>query len=308
MIKYTLRSTIFVIAFACATGAFAQTFFQNNRSTHAEVRDDSNILINGTTWGVTLQTAAADPALFINNMSITGSGGYNPLINMQTQTTGFDFNGSSSGHYNFGTAITGDNDWNFAGAFHNGAIDAAVADGVYDFTLDILGGGDNAATNTLASFGLHVDVLQKLDITTTLSANPGTIFKGGPGTEVSMTVTNHMDGRNFITSTWYVSAFGDGLGHSLAFDGFTGNWFNQVIAPTASHTDSHSQLHADLDTPIGTYTSFNGVVGGTYENDFMFMTADQQANVNVLVPEPASFAVLGLGALALVRRRKSKKA
>ena len=273
------------------------------------MRDKSNVIIDGTNWRVNLQTAAGDPNLFINNMVITPGAGYNALIAMQTQVGNFDYrdnNLNANANYTFGTAIGGGQNWNFAGAFHNGNIDAAVADGVYDFTLGIMGGATNTANNTLASYGLHVDIIQKLDILTTMVANPGTIKEGGPGTEVSMTVKNNMTGRNFITSTWYVSTFGDGSGNALAFDGFSGNWFGQVIAPGGNHTDTHSLWHANLTTPIGTYTGSNGVVGGVDNNDFYFMKTDQQATVNVIVPEPASFAVLGVGALALIRRRRKK--
>ena len=114
MIKHTLRSTFFVLAIACAGGAFSQ-FTQTNGDTHSAVRDESNVAFNTTNWEVNLQTAAADAPLFINNMVITGGGGYDPLINMQTQSGGFDFNGGGPGnHYTFGDAITGDNNWNFA--------------------------------------------------------------------------------------------------------------------------------------------------------------------------------------------------
>ena len=160
MIKNILRSTTFLLAIAAACAAFSQTFTQTNGDTHSQVRDKSNVLIDDS-WNVNLQTSAGDPDLYINNMVITGGIGYNPLINMQTQVGGFDFNGSGPNHYTFGTAISGDNSWDLAGAFHNGEIDSAVVDGVYDFNLDFIGGGDNLATNVLASFGLHVDVFQK---------------------------------------------------------------------------------------------------------------------------------------------------
>jgi hypothetical protein len=309
MIKQTLRSTILALAIACSTGAFAQSFSQWNGDTHTAAVDESNVRFNSTTWQMNLKTAAGDPDLFINNMFITPGAGYNPLINMETQVGGFDYSGGGPvNHYTFGTAISGDNDWNFAGAFHNGPVDSLVADGVYDFTLGINGGNSSISNDLLASFDLHVDVIKKIDIGVVTSANPGTIVQGGTGTEVSMTVTNNMTGHNFVSSTWYVSGFGDGSGNFLDFDNFTGNWFDQVIAPGGSHSDSHSTWHAGLTTPIGTYTGDNGVCGGLHNGDFYFFNTDQQAVVNVVVPEPASFAVLGLGALALVRRRKSKKA
>ena len=307
MIKHTLRPAMFVLAIACATAAFADpTFTQTNGDTHSQVRDKSNIIIDDA-WKNRLQTGAGDPDLYINNMVITGGPGYNPLIGMQTNAGSFDYfdnNANASNTYTFGTAIGAGNDWNFNGAFHNGNINAAVADGIYDFSLDFMGGGNNVANNLLASFGLHVDVFQKIDLTTTTVASPTTIKEGGPGTEVSMTVTNNMTGRNFTTRSWYVSSFSDGLGNNLAFDGFSGNWFDQVLTPGSSRTDSHSLWHADLNTPIGHYTGFNGVIGDVHDGDFIFMNTDRQAEVDVLVPEPASFAVLGVGALALLRRRR----
>jgi hypothetical protein len=310
MIKHTLRSTLFILGLACASGAFAQSFTSSNGDTHSEMKDKSNVFIDGTNWGVDLSTGAGDPNLFVNNMVITPGSGYDPLLNMQTQSGGFDYynyNTQANGHYNFGTAIGGGESWNFQGAFHTAEIDSAVANGIYDFSLGILGGTTNTATDVLANLSLHVDVIQKLDITTTFNANPDTIKEGGPGTEVSMTVTNNMTGRNFISSSWYVGGFGDGNGNYLAFDGFTGDWFDKTITPGGSRTDSHSLFHADLNTPIGTYTGFNGVIGGADSGDFFFMNTDKQAVVTVLVPEPASFAVLGIGALALIRRRKAKK-
>ncbi len=301
------RPLILTLAAACTSGAFAQVFSQTNGDVHTAVRDTSNMRFDGTNWAVNLQTNVGDPDLYINNMAITPGAGYNALIDMQTQVGGFDFNGGGPGnHYTFGTAISGANNWNFAGAFQNGPVDSAVADGVYDFTLGIFGGASDIANDTLASYGLHVDIIQKLDISVITSANPGVILQNGTGTEVSMTVTNNMTGNNFITNTWYVSGFGNGLGDFLNFDGFTGNWFDQVITPGNSHSDTHSLWSAGASTPIGTYTGDNGVVGGLHFGDFAFMKTDQQAQVTVLVPEPASFAVLGLGALALIRRRKQK--
>ena len=309
MIKQLFRSTIFAAAIACAGGAFADpTFTQTNGDTHSQVRDKSNILIDDA-WKNRLQTGAGDSDLFINNMVITPGGTYDPLIAMQTNVGSFDYHDNNSNinnTYIFGTAISADNDWSFNGAFHNGEIDAAVADGIYDFSLDFMGGANSEDNSTLASFGLHVDVFQKIDLTTNMVATPTTIKEGGPGTVVSMTVTNNMVGRTFVTRSWYVSNFSDGSGHFLQFDNFAGNWFDQSIAPGDSHTDDHSLWHAALNTPIGHYTGFNGVIGDVHEGDFIFMDSTRQAEVDVIVPEPASFAVLGLGALALIRRRRKK--
>ena len=304
MIKQTLRSTTFAFAIACTGGAFAQTFSQFNGDTRSAYRDSSG-LFGGIGYDLNLTTLASDPDLYINNMAIVPGVGFNSNIDISTNTTGFHYNGSETGDYTFGTAISGDHSWDFQSAFRNSHdINSAVANGVYDFSVDIIGGANSTASNVLASIGFHIDIIQKLDVGVAMSANPGSILEGGTGTEVSMTVTNNMTARNFVSTTWWVSGFGDGNGNLLAFDGFSGDWFNKTIASGASRTDSHSLWHANLDTPIGAYTSNNGVVGGLYNGDFYFVSANPNATVNVLVPEPASFAVLGLGVFALLRRRK----
>ena len=302
--KSLVRVAAFLAATLIGTLAYGQSFSLENGPNRSAFRDTSNMFIDfGSSWRVHMDTNAGDPDLYINNITMATGSGWDSNLDVMTPVGGFDYNGNA-GHYNFGDAISGENHWDFNGAFRNsGAIIAAVADGTYNFTLNVLGGANNSAMDTLASYDLGLTVLQKLDVNVSMSANPNVIAQG-EATELSMTVTNNMTGAHFLSTTWFVSNFDDGNGHNLAFDNFVGNWFGQDIAPGASHSDIHSTWHADGAQVPGLYTGNNGVVGGLYDGDFYFLNTDNKAQVLVTVPEPASMAAIGLGALALLRRRR----
>lgn len=301
--KILVRAMAIGLATIISSLALAQSFSLNSGPNRSAFRDTSNIGFDfGSSWGVHLDTNSSDPDLYVNDINMVTGSGWDSNLDIMTPVGGFDYNGGA-GHYNFGTAISGEQHWDFNGAFRNsGAINAAVADGDYSFTLNILGGADNAATDTLASYDLGLTVLQKLDVDVSMAGNPSTIGQG-QATELMMTVTNNMSGAHFLSTTWYVSAFEDGNGNLLEFDGFVGNWFGQSIAPGASHSDIHSDWHAKSDQALGLYTANSGVVGGLYDGDFYFLNTQNKAQVMV-VPEPASLSVLGLGLLAFAKRKR----
>ncbi len=286
------------------TGALAQTINLEVGDTRSAFRDVTNLSAFGSSNGydTRLDIASTDAPLYINSFNLVTGAGFPAALDINTPTTSFDYHGAESGTYTLGTQISGDHTWYFNSAFRDGAVSAAVADGVYDFSVNILGGANSSATGTLASFGLHMEVIQKLDVTVAQFATPS-VINPGEATQVSMTITNNITGHDFVSTSWYVAGFGDGNGNELTFDGFNGDWFDKHIAPGDSRTDGHSQFSAQAGDAAGTYTGFNGVIGGLYYGDFYFVSANQQATVQV-VPEPASLCALGLGAIALLRRRR----
>lgn len=295
----------------CGSSALAQLDIHlASGDSRSAFRDTSNIGFgDGLQYRVNLFNPAGDPDVYINEISLAPDANWNANINLQAPSTDFEYN-FGGGTYTMGTAISGANNWNFAGAFRNGAIDPSVADGIYTTTLNFLGGADSSATDTLASFGLTLQVAQKLDIGVTLAGSPDIIGQG-QATQVSMTVTNNMTGLNFVSTTWFVSGYSNGT-DQLIFDNFTytPGWFNRTVAPGDSLTDEHSTWSAAANQVGGDYFGNNGVVGGLYNGDFYFVGNSPQSRIGV-VPAPSSVLSLlvGAGLLApiMIRRKRLAK-
>lgn len=308
--KFLRQCTMVALLATCGASALAQPQLSlSNGSERSAFRDTSNLAFgDGLEYRVGLRTFVADPAVYINEISLVPDANWDANINLQTPATAFDYNGSSTGTYTLGTPISGDNQWNFAGAFRSDAVNPSVANGIYTTTLNILGGADSSALSTLGSFGLTLQVAQKLDIGVTTAASPNIIGQG-QATQISMTVTNNMTGLNFVSTTWYYSNFSNGV-DNLPGGVFNGDWFNKRIASGGSRTDSHSVWTAASNQAGGDYFGDIGVVGGLYDGDFYFVKNDPRVKVGV-VPAPSSVISLlvGVGLLApvIIRRKRMAK-
>lgn len=278
------------------TVSFSQSF-ENETSILSGLHDVSNLSGSGTDFRFNFARSSGDPDTYINNVSYS----------FGTWDSGLDFDMDfqSLNSYTFGTALTGNLFDTMSVARRFGAIDAGVANGFYDFSVDILGGEDDQTFNSLATFDFTLEVADMLDVSASAVLD-NTIVPQTTTTMMTMTVSNHMAGTDFVTTTWYLSSGVNSAAFSMPFN-FEGNWFNQTIGGGGSLTDLHSSFTPDLSTPLGLYNAYGGVYGGLYFGDEHSVSFDQTPAFEVTaVPEPTSMAILGGGALLAAFRRRRK--
>lgn len=289
----------------CAVGAAGQSFTLPEGDTRSGFRDLSNVMFGNSAYKLRVETQAGDPDLYINGVTLTPSNDWDSLLDSTLPAVQYGTG------YNLGDPISGGSVLEWFPVVIGSAIDPGVPDGVYHTTMSILGGADANAQDLLASFGIAVEVAEKLDISVTAAASPSTIPQGGT-TQVSMTVKNNMIGHDFVSTTWWLQGFVSGS-DQLGWSSFNGYWFNQTIAPGDSRTDLHSTWFASANQAPGTYLGTLGVVGGLYNGDWYYVSNDPQARITVRgapvtgVPEPSAWATVGLGLAVLapiLRRRK----
>jgi len=308
LMKCFAQSLKFVAVGAFSFGAMlaqAGLGLTADTATLSALHDTSNLYGSQSTYNAHGFHSGGDGDLYINDMQIVGGAGWDANIGMSASSVfrSWDSTANNWVNHNLGDVITGDTDLDFGGiAQRSGAVDPAVSLGMYDFSVQILGGSTANSMDLVDQLNLHIEVAERLDFTTHATFSPDPLAQGGAGT-VSVNLQNDMANRNLKTTTWWISGFGDGATHYLGFSGFAGDWFNYDLAPGGSVTDLHSNWNAASDQALGTYTSNTGVIGGLYQGDWHWMAANTSVRV-VATPEPATFAVLGLGVLALRRRRK----
>lgn len=289
-----------------AAFSLGQDVFNPNVTILSALIDTSNLSLSQTQYSVGYSHSGSDPDTYINNVLLTPGSSWDSDIDFFVNSSEFNYvDGTGSHVYTFGTAISGDVFWDINNVVSRSGPIMNVDAGIYDFTLDFIGGADSSASDTLASLSLQVEVFERLDLTVTGATSPDTIM-AGQQSALSMTVRNDMATREFVATTWYVSGFFSGS-NSLPFVGFdfsNNGWFDTHLAPGASRTNGHSFWTANAGTALGVYEGNNGVVGGLYNGDWHFAPMSPKPTITVIVPEPATMAVLGIGAMALVRRRR----
>lgn len=272
--------------------AHAQTFHLGRKDLTA-VKDTSNIFIVEQQHTAYVNHSNLDPDLYINSASISYGSNWDAGINMTFYGSGGDL-----GSYTFGTAITGDIvvDLTLTDLF---AADAGVADGTYDFSVELFGGDSSSASNSLAV--LDYTVLVRNDFRPTVTLNNIAPVAAGDTTTMSATVENNTGETIQMTGLWL-----DG-GASTFFGvvpwNFDWSFYSGPVADGASQITAHSIWSPTATTPIGDYTVVAGILGGYTADDRFFVNSANNQILSV-VPEPASMSVLGLGAAALLRRRK----
>ncbi len=131
---------------------------------------------------------------------------------------------------------------------------------------------------------------------------------------------NNGDTISFFTRTVTAPAFPDRLLLKLSLAGASttsSNFSTTLVTVNGGLTTSgfpnvYTQFTATI-TGLGSPTSgrfafnYNVTGGGPSGNNSDFIGIDDVVYTSNAVPEPASFAVLGLGALALIRRRRNNK-
>jgi hypothetical protein len=137
--------------------------------------------------------------------------------------------------------------------------------------------------------------------------SPNTMGFGGwsPGPGAAFTRLGAFDfsnGASAQTAGFDIYSFANDPNMTITLQGLlNGNVVNSsVITVPSTFTIQHTRI----DLPTGNYNGFHVVSAGPTNQGATFVLLD---NVSVTpVPEPASMAVLGLGALLIRRRRKQK--
>lgn len=245
--------------------------------------------------------------LYINAINFLPDVNYDPNIGLYDSGyyNAWGFGGWTGNFYTLGTAIP-------SGAYLNidkaltltGPVDPNVVNGIYDFSLEILGGNDALASDVLATIPYQIRIADGIQVSLTASASPATIMPGQT-TTISTTIHNDDLVETFVTTTWYISSVSNGV-DNLQNGQFVGNWWNQSVAAGDTLTDDHSTWDATNATSNGNYVANLGIIGGLYAGDWYLLPVSPDPLVEV-VPEPASLSLLLIGSAAmLVRRRQTK--
>lgn len=297
-----VKKFVSLVALSISSLGYASIGLTANIGTLSALHDTSNLNGSQTPFSANGYKPAADGDLYINSFNLVPGTVYDAGLNFELSTVFNVYDGAATTTHMLGDMITGEAWFNFNGlAARYDSVDAAIPNGFYDFSVEVLGGTAATSTDVIDSVHFVVEVADRIDFHTNALVTPNPMTMGGNGI-VSATLTNDMVGRNLKTTTWWISGFNDGAGHTLDFINFRGDWFSTDLAPGASATGDHSEWRAGTAAVNGNYTSNTGIVGGLYQGDWHWMSANARVAV---VPEPATLAVLGFGAVALMRRRRT---
>ena len=188
---------------------------------------------------------------------------------------------------------------------------------ISDWTVQAGSGWDVAASGVAAE-KLDVD-----DSVATISKSFAAVSSGMVFVELDVTVSGNWRPLNF--------ALCDSTGMGVALDGYAGDYYHQIGAGTTSNYGNSmagmsvvdgartatSTIRYELNVDTGEVKGYvNGGLQNTVTVDMtgigdisvVALTAKKQItdldNVLVDIPEPASLALLGMGGLALLRRRR----
>ena len=242
--------------------------------------------------------------LYINSLSL--SGGTFGSSGLSLEANGGYFQQYDSGsnlvggaYYYFGTPLAAGYSYDSLGVFNGlfGFSGPGVA-GTYTGTVDVLGGSSSSASDLLATVSFTVEVVSGFGLAITYPTNNFTVGIGQTAMLQNRVVNS--SSRNFLVNSRYFS-------YSTAPSGFTINFENYPSSFAANSDVTVDSLSFTGVSSGPQWTGIdNGVFGGYYSDDLNDITGGGAFTVNP-VPEPATLTILGLGGLALVRRRRGNR-
>ncbi|RYG41339.1 PEP-CTERM sorting domain-containing protein [bacterium] len=291
-----------------AGAAYAQNF-SAPYGVLSGVQNGAGITLARTSYAFDFSRSAADAATFINSFELIPGTSFDPDIALNLPGT--TLNAGRSNEYTLGTPLTGDRSIRFDDlAVRDGGFGSNVAPGFYDFQIRVRGGTSATATDQLALFGFSLEIVPTFSLAVAGSPSQSSVPQGGSFL-ANVSITNPM-ARGAILNGIYagVPAFstpGDGMDAEF-FDG-SGLYFTpggSVVTSNETVASAHSRVDARSDQRLGSYISNYGIIAGFYSGDQYSFEAGPKYAVTVTsaVPEPATFAALAFGGLALLRRRR----
>jgi len=264
----------------------------------------SNLVIVSTT-GVNIQQQGAGHTFSFNGI-VNGAFGIAPNVT-GTKIQGFAFNGGTgSGSYGVWIETNADNTIVRENTF-NGSFQAAI-------------GSNHGADGTLTGLVITQNTISDYDLTgidlgsgvANFSITQNTIVDSTIGAFNSQNIKIFNTGINgLINFNNLLGTLGKAINDfGLFLDGFllgdldaTSNWWNVIGGPrpVGSGALSGNVLTADNLDPLASEFFFGGPVNGS-TGPFVFI--DPPSGGPNVIPEPASIAMLGLGSLLLLRRRR----
>lgn len=256
-------------------------------------------LTNGApSWGGIDMFLENTSDVYLNSFSVVDTGGWNTGIDVGFNGSYFDNNSFTYGSYTMGSLIGAGQNWQFGGIFGGMLglnLNTTVAEGTYTAEIQLRGGATDTSDDLLLSFLETVEVVNyNLDL-----SSPDTYIELAPGgsTTIRHHLVNNSANAFLVNSRSYSWST---VGRDQFDIQFSSGYPSQIL-PSEDLTVSHLDITA-LPTFTDSWSFTSEIIGGWYQDDANFI----QISTHTLapVPEPATLAVLGLGAAALIRRRR----
>jgi len=282
-----------VVLCGLAPWASAQQWYQGD-SIRSGLLDVSNLYYSQANFGGTLLKEASDPDFYINRFAVTPGRNWNGAIGLEEVGS---FNGNP-----LGTLVSGQVQTYFTAATHFGSVDPDVPVGVYDFTLEVLGGQTDTSMDVLATWDYRLDVRPRLDLAVSGSLDKSSVSTGET-VRLSMTVEN-VGSDAALTTTWYVRGGPDSAAENMDWGWeFDPGWWDVPLDPGVPVTGLHSSYVPQGWTAPGHYRTPGGVIAGFHHGDEHMVEFSNDPGFDV-VPEPMTAGLFAVAVAGLAVRRR----